>query len=207
MRQQVNLYRPPLRRERELFGATAMAAVLALVAVALAAASGWAWWRLDAQRQALAAAEAAREAAAARLAELERRHPPPQPDARLAARVQRLARRLQWLQALERELSAGALGNTEGFSRYLVALARRHVPGTWLSGLRIESGGAALAFSGHALAPALVPAYLEQLAAEPALAGHAFNHLELRRPGDDVAWVDFAVATDRGVLAAEGGAR
>lgn len=201
MRQRVNLYRPPLRRERQRFGFAAMAAVLAVVVVGLAATSGWSWWRLDQQRQRLAAEEAAREAVASRLAELERRYPPPQPDARLAAQVRRLARRLDWLQALERTLSQGALGNTEGFSPYLVAFARRHVPGTWLSGLRIDAGGAALVFAGHATVPALVPGYVEQLATDPVLAGHVFNHLELRRPADDAGWVDFTVATDRSALA------
>ncbi|MBI4754590.1 MAG: PilN domain-containing protein [Betaproteobacteria bacterium] len=101
---------------------------------------------------------------------------------------QRLARAEAMLKArrdIRAALDRGDLGSSEGFSGTLRALARRTVPGVWLTALDIDSAARGIAITGRALAPEAVAAYLRQLGEEPALKGRSFATLRLaaRQPG------------------------
>lgn len=78
-------------------------------------------------------------------------------------------------------LEGGALGNRTGFARYLQAFSRQAIDGLWLTGFSIAGSGD-VAINGRVIRPELVPAYIQKLNSEPALQGHAFATLELRRP-------------------------
>lgn len=83
-------------------------------------------------------------------------------------------------------LEGGALGNREGFARYLQAFSRQIVDGLWLTGFSVGGTGD-VAIEGRVLRPELVPAYIKKLNVEPALQGREFSALELRRPPPVVA--------------------
>jgi len=195
MRQEINLYQEGLEGARDPAPAGRLLVLLASLAVLLAL--GWAfqWWRvqdLGAQREALAAVKAEREAG---IAELERRFPKPQKSRLLEQEVERLAAELERKRRLADAIAGGELGDRRGFARYLEGLARQHVEGTWLTEVRIADGGRALALGGRALAAPLVPAYVQRLAGEEVFAGRAFSNLLIRRGEREAAEVVFSLRT------------
>ena len=76
-------------------------------------------------------------------------------------------------------LRTGALGNTEGFARYLAALARQALPGVWLTGFSVSGDEVELRLSGKVLYPDLVPAYVRALNKEEVMRGRRVSEMRL----------------------------
>ena len=84
---------------------------------------------------------------------------------------------------------------TRGVSSYLEGFARQAPKGVWLTGFRVQGGGEGLVIRGSSLEPALIPAFIQQLSAEPALAGTHFGLLQIQRDKPQTGYVDFTVYT------------
>jgi hypothetical protein len=84
---------------------------------------------------------------------------------------------------LLRELQAGVMGDSAGYSEYLRAFARRTVQGLWLTGIQIAEGGAQLTMSGRALQADLVPVLIGRLKQESVLRGRPLEALAITRSG------------------------
>lgn len=207
MRQQVNLFQPMFRREKKVFSALAMLQVLGVVVAALLVLYGYARTQLDGLQAQAALLQTQRAAAEARVEDLAKRYPPRRPSRLLAEEVQRLKKELAGKQRVVELLRSGSLGNTKGFSDYLVALAREHVEGTWLSDIAIGRGGQTVAIAGSTLTPQLVPVYLHKLGEEAAFAGRTFSSMDLRRAKDDPLRVDFELRTPGAKLSGGPGAK
>lgn len=78
-------------------------------------------------------------------------------------------------------LEGGALGNREGFARYMQAFARQSIEGLWLTGFTV-SGSGDVVIQGRVVKPELVPTYIQRLNGEAALKGRAFSALDVYRP-------------------------
>jgi len=78
-------------------------------------------------------------------------------------------------------LKSGVLGTQEGFAEYLRAFSRQSLNGLWLTGLVIGGGGQ-VEIRGRVVSPDLVPAYIQRLNREKALAGRSFARLEVAQP-------------------------
>jgi len=192
MSQQINLYQPMFRAERKVFSTATLLQAAAVVLAALTAIYGYAYWNTERMSVELERLRAQVEAERSRLESLSREQSA-RPVAALESRVRELtAQRNAKLNLLDR-LGSRALGNTEGFSGYLIALARQHTGDLWLTRLAIGEGGERLALEGGAVEPASVPRYLQRLAGEAALAGRQFQRLNIRRDKD--RGVQFSVAT------------
>jgi len=76
-------------------------------------------------------------------------------------------------------LRTGGLGNTDGFARYLGALARQTVPGVWLTGFTIGGDEAEIQIQGKVLQPDLVPVYIRALNKEEVMRGRRVSDLRL----------------------------
>jgi hypothetical protein len=195
MTQQINLFQPALREPVPLFGARAMVRTLGVVLLGLAVVYAWAWLQVDMLEGEARELARSRDAAEARLTELQTRLPKREQDAALALRLDALEAELDQARMLMAVLSKGAFGNSFGLSPYLVGFARQHVAGTWLTRVEIAEGGSHIGVEGHAQAPELVPVYVQRLAAEPVFDGKVFSQLQLDRAPDEAA-VAFALATE-----------
>jgi hypothetical protein len=195
MRQQVNLLQPVLRPEPKPFSARFIAGVLGAVALVLCLIHGYDRWRVSALQRDMDRLATATAAAAAQRPALEARYPARVKDAAMELEAAGLAREVLAKERLLAALTDSEFGNTRGFSAQLEALARQHLDGTWLTGFTIADGGRALALAGRALAPELVPALLQRLGREPALAGRAFSALAITRAEDEPELVAFNLAT------------
>jgi hypothetical protein len=111
-------------------------------------------------------------------------------------------------------LDGGASGNSEGYSKFLAALARQRTSGLWLTGVTVNGVGDELSIRGRVLHADLVPQYIRQLNREAVMRGHAVAELSLRRVEEPSAaatksdssvsaslpqrYIEFALSTAKG---------
>lgn len=178
--QQVNLYQPIFRRQRQIFSATTMLQTIGLLTFALVAIYFYGLWQVVGLEAEAVQLEGRVKADAAQLARLD-----PTSSARRRQEVEqeiaRLNATLADQQRLIEVLREQPLGSTEGFSQYLTAFARRPGRGLWLTELTVNGASRAIQLVGRTLAPEAVPAYLLELGKEEALAGQRFDRFEIER--------------------------
>jgi hypothetical protein len=103
-------------------------------------------------------------------------------DPALEAELAGLEKRLLAVQLDLAALSTGAIGQTQGFSDFMRALAHQGVDGVWLTGFNVGAAGKDISISGRALRAELVPAYLKRLGQDPYFSGRTFAALDLAQP-------------------------
>lgn len=190
--QQVNLYQPILRQPKRVFSALAVGQIGLLVLAALSAITAYAQWRVASLAGEVEALTHARQVAEFRLRSLQVQQPKKVSNPAVAQQAKDVQEELARIQRLSEALTVGAFGNTQGFSPHLVALARQHVEGTWLTLIDLNTGGEVIALGGVARAPELVPEYLSRLGREKVFAGTVFGQLRLEQTD---AGVTFKIAT------------
>ena len=183
MAQQINLYNPALRRQREWLTLGNVVAVTAFVALLL----GGVGALLDRQAAARAAEAQVVDAeiaqARARLVQLGGAAGRAAAEAELNTLQEVLAARREVLAALQ--AGSGLAPNaTVGFADYLRGLARQTVNGLWLTGFSVAQGGEGMEIRGRMLAAERLPDYIRRLNGESVFAGRQFVSLQVERPVD-----------------------
>jgi Tfp pilus assembly protein PilN len=180
MYQQINLYQPIFRKQRQIFSAVTMLQALGLVAVALLGLYGYGVAQVSALEADVVQLEGSERALTTQLMRFDpalganRR-------AELDAELKRLNATLLDQQRLIDVLRMQPLGDAAGFSGYLAALARQRTPELWLTEVAINGGSGAIELAGRSLRPELVPEYMQRLGSEAALAGQRFDLFEIER--------------------------
>ncbi len=184
MYQQINLYQPIFRKQRQIFSAATMVQALGIVAAALLAIYAYGWTKVGALEAEVALLEG-REAAL--MTQLTRMDPAlgATRRAELEAELARLNATLEGQQRLVDELRKQPLGDAAGFSAYLAALGRQRTPELWLTALAINGGTGAIELEGRSLRPEAVPEYMQRLGREPALSAQVFDRFELERDAEN----------------------
>jgi len=180
MYQQINLYQPIFRKQRQVFSATTMAQALCIVAAALLLVYGYGAWAVADLEVEVVQLEGREKALIAQLARLD----PSLGRSRreeLEQELRRLNATLLDQQRLIQVLRDEPLGNTDGFSPYLAALGRQRTTELWLTELAINGGSGAIELAGRSTRPELVPEYLQRLGRETQLVGQLFDRFEIER--------------------------
>jgi len=191
MKQQVNLYQPRVRKPGPLLSSTRAVVLVAGLAVLLGAWFAVRYVQLRGLESRLQSVEMQRQAESRRVADYRRRYPPKHKSAQLQNKLATRERVLHTRQRVLAMLESGEVGNTQGFSAYLAALARQRVEGTWLTGFTLANGGRAVSLSGSTVEPDLVPAYIRNLTLEDVFRGLSFEQMELRRADEAPRRIDF----------------
>jgi len=192
----INLYNPALRVRRQLItGPTILLGVIVIVLGVLGA-QGWQQVRLATLTSEAAGVEATlkdRQDELTRLStELKRLKPRKKTAAELAA----LEALLRGHQQVAAAVDAGLIGTPEGFSDFMRALARRALPGVWITSLSIDLNGEGISIAGRTLDPGLVPGYIKRLNDEAVIRGRGFAYLELQLPAPDKRYHEFVLRVD-----------
>jgi hypothetical protein len=175
MSQQINLFNPLFLRKEKYFSARTMLQGLGLIVLGLAGLYVFALVQTrELQR---AAAEYSRQVNAQRAQFVE--YGGQGRSKLLEAEVARLEAEVKARRALVATLQGGELGNTNGFSQYFAAFARRPMRGVWLTGFSVGDSGNELNIRGRVLHPDLVPAYLKALNHEEVMRGRQVTDLKL----------------------------
>ncbi len=181
--QQINLYQPIFRRQRQIFSAVTMLQATGVVAIALMTIYAYGLWQVRGLENEALQLEGRERAYSTQLARLD-------PASSTAQRreaeqeLERLTATLLTQQRLIDVLEKKPLGSTDGFSDVLAALARQRSRGLWLTAITINRVSDAIELVGESVSPGLLPAYLLQLGEEEALAGYRFDDFEIERSSD-----------------------
>jgi hypothetical protein len=206
MYQQINLYQPIFRKQRQIFSATTLAQAIGIVVAALLAIYAYGLVQVRGLETQVVQLEGREKALTTQLARID----PGQSQHRRAEVEQELKRLNATLVAQQRlieVLRKQPLGNTTGFSPYLAALGRQRTPELWLTQFAINGGTGALELAGRSTRPEIVPEYLQRLGRETALTGQRFDALAIERDKSTGEAVFTATSQAAALTAAERSAR
>jgi hypothetical protein len=179
MAQQINLYNPIFLQQRKHFSSVTMLQALGLLLAGILAFYGYA---ISESRTLARVADDTRkqlQSQSEQVARLTREFSPQGRSKQLEEEVARASARLKQREDLLAMLRTGGLGNTQGFARYLGALARQSIPGVWLTGFTIGGDEAELLLNGRVLYSDLVPAYIRALNKEEVMRGRRISEMRL----------------------------
>jgi Tfp pilus assembly protein PilN len=181
MEQQVNLYQPILGAEKRFFSAVTIAVGLGVMVCCLLALVTFGAWRTHRVERSIAKLEQQELAALALAARANAAMHPAQTLAQLQNSAKELSAEIAARERALEIVQRGAAAPASGFAARLEALARPQIEGVWLSDIVLGSGEGRLAMRGGTSDPRLVPAYLAELAPDPALTGVRYDKIALRR--------------------------
>lgn len=179
MAQQINLYNPIFLQKKKYFSAVTMLQALGLLFAGILAFYGYALNESRALAQVADDTRKQLQSQSEQVGRLTREFSPQGASKLLEDEVARAAARLKQREDLLAVLRTGGLGNSEGFARYLAALARQPMAGVWLTGLTIGGDEAELLLNGRVLHSDLVPAYLRALNKEEVMRGRRIAEMRL----------------------------
>jgi hypothetical protein len=178
--QYINLLGPAFRKQRLLLTLNRAVLLVTIVMLTMAGMLAHDSYRVDGLREELASAQGLLKAQNVYTSRL-KGDGAQKGNTALDAEIQRLEAELKSARDSMGVLEGGALGNREGFARYMLAFSRQALDGLWLTGFSVGGSGE-VAIQGRVVRPELIPAYIQRLNGEPALKGRAFAALEMRRP-------------------------
>jgi hypothetical protein len=184
MSQQINLYNPVFLKQEHYFSAATMAQALVVVLVAALGMYAFEVRQNRTLERVLADTDKQVSTQREQMIRFSREHSAQGASRALMDEVTRAQQRLQQRQSLLAEIKTGVGGDAEGFSRYLGALARQHVPGVWLTGVQIGAKDSDLVIKGRALESQMVPAYIRALNREAPIAGRRVAELQMTAKGE-----------------------
>ena len=178
MSQQINLYNPAFRPQKKIFSAATLLQALAAIAAGTLAMYAFQTQQNATLEQVFAENDRLLVARREQVLRLTQQLAGRINDKSVGESLARAEERLQTRRALLREVRTGAGGNAAGFSEYLAALARRTMPGLWLTGIELGKAND-LVLKGRVLQSELVPAYIRALKQEAPFAGRSVSELRL----------------------------
>jgi hypothetical protein len=179
--QNINLFSPAFRKQRQALTLNRLVASLAVVLLTLLAVHAYFRQEVEGLVEESRAADALLKAQRGYTNKLKAEAAARKASAELEAETARLEAELKQARDAMAALKSGVIGSQQGFAEYLRAFSRQSVNGLWLTGLAI-SGGGEIEIRGRTLSAELVPGYIQRLNREKVLAGRSFARLEMKQP-------------------------
>lgn len=102
-------------------------------------------------------------------------------NSQIVAEVNHAQAALARREEIARLLESGAIGNSGGFSVYLLGFAHQVPVGLWLTGFTLGAGGNDMEIRGSTVDEKIVPDYIRRLGSEKIFQGRQFSALSLQR--------------------------
>ncbi|MFZ2300479.1 MAG: PilN domain-containing protein [Gallionella sp.] len=185
MSQQINLLNPLLKRQRDFLSLLTMLQALGFIIAGSLLFYGYAFYTAKQLSKEYEENIQRYNAEQTRLALFAKEFSPQRSNEILQAEVTRLEKELEAKKELGDALKSSAGGGAGGFSEYMRAFSRQIVQGLWLTGFRVGDDGMEISLNGRALAPELLPIYIQRLGKEPVLQGKIFSTLEVKVGTDE----------------------
>jgi hypothetical protein len=181
MTQNINLFDPAFRKQRQVMSFATLVKCLGLAVLVLFGYQFYVQHQIGGLNGDLRGVQGLLNEERARAEQLTGKAAARKPDAQLESEIAKLEVELRQAQEAMAALKGGAFGNRQGFADYLRAFSRQSVDGLWLTAFTI-SGGGELEIRGRVLRPDLVPNYIQRLNREKVFAGRSFARFEMSRP-------------------------
>lgn len=185
MNQQINLYLPEFRKEKDWLSVPAMLVICGAFVVLLAITTGVKYLGTYGIEKDIATRQGELNAAREATNALVDSYGVQTEDPRLAAEIQQLEQNLVGKRTLLEFLDGRYIGNVDGFSEYLADLARFHVSGLSLDSIDLREGGRDVTLRGEVSQAENVPLYLQNLSNGESYEGKVFGALRLNEINSD----------------------
>ena len=202
MNQQINLYQPSFRRQEQKFSARTMLLTGLTVVTAIVLLGVLNLWQVSRLEAGVKEMDAQYSVVLERFQTINTSLSVRPRDRALEQQVQRMQRLIEGRYRVQELLRKGAFSNTEGFSRYFLALARQHLAGLWLTNFDITGAAERMTLKGRSKQPELVPRYIQKLAEENVLSGTEFRVFHMARPqaegkSGSQSLIEFVISTEQ----------
>ena len=182
MSQQINLFNQEVQKHGQAFSVLNMAQGLGAIVLCAALFYGYVIYQAGELEQQLEKTGKSLATEQARLANLTADFSRQRAGLTPAQELKKVADEATAQREIINALKSGVIGNTRGYSAYMLAFARQMVSGLWLTGFSIEGDATQMSISGATLSPELVPGYIKRLNNEQALRGKTFTSLQMQLP-------------------------
>ena len=196
--QQINLYLPEFMPEKGAFNFVAMLYAWAGILVFLGLVQLWGWNQTQNARERLAAIEEEQVRVLQQLKNL-REATPRESKAQMQTKIEQAEAAVKQRQQLLDIMKVRNIGNTDGFSGFLISLSRQHMEGLALERFSFLKGGDYVELSGWTYKPELVPDYIRRLQEEDSFGETRFGEMSIERiaaQGSDA--LKFVLETNKG---------
>jgi MSHA biogenesis protein MshI len=179
-RQEINLYGLEFHRADQAFSFQQICRLCLVFFVALMLLEGFTAWTMWSKEKHLQQLNAAYQDVNTRLNRLKQAQPLSQRP-KLELELSKLQQQIQQRRELQQIMGGQKFGNFDGFSPFLVSLARRANADMTLTQIHLLDGGKELQLQGWARVPEAVPRYLQNLRTEDSFEGVRFGVLHIEK--------------------------
>ena len=209
MSQQINLFNPMFLKQRKYFSAKTMAQALGIILFVSLAFQGLLLFQSAKLERQKIEAQALHRQVQQQMLQLVGTGARSRSKL-LEDEISRVEGMIKAQQDVVSILEGGNFGNSQGYSRFLIAFARQRTSGLWLTGFTVNGTGEELSIRGRVLRADLVAQYIRQLSQEAAMRGHVIAELNLTRVEEPRAaaahaaisppqrYIEFALSTGKG---------
>ncbi|MBT8121927.1 MAG: hypothetical protein KJO10_05300 [Gammaproteobacteria bacterium] len=195
MYQQINLYQPVFRRQRKVFSAATLLQITGVAAVVLLGFYAHARWTLNSLDTTESSLSTQYQQLESQLGILERGEGNGNLD--VEDEVNRLQQSITQRQVLLASFARLDIRESTPFSEFFETLARRALPGLWLTGISLDEDGET-ELRGSTMNPTLVPHYLQTMPDQPRFTALHQGSVHLSRVDPDKSGIDFVLSSNTG---------
>lgn len=196
MIQQINLYHKKLKPSTDRNPFTLYVSALALLLIALIGYCGFIFYEISILESEIQLAQNQQTEAEDRLQHIEAQYPKQQINNLLVTEIASMRNRLKAFRKLVNSSSNIQSDQTQGFSRYFMALANQTTSEAWLNRIFINSQDNAIILQGSTFKSATLPVLLQQLQQETVFHGKKFARLSMKQSTQQPSQIDFTVSSE-----------
>ncbi len=196
MIQQINLYQQGETNNTHLLLNPYLLAVM-LTFLGLLTASIVAWQTVSDQENQSQQLQQQLQKTTAEVLMLQAQAPNQQGNTLLNQELQQSQTRYQSLSQIVEVLADNQSDLTQGFSRYLTALAAQTETNVWLNRIKINAVSNDISLQGSSTKPDLIPTLLQRLQNTDAFKEHHFARMDIRQSPTSPDQVDFSVSSSQ----------
>lgn len=185
MNQQINLYQAQFQPQSRMFPAWFMLQATGILLIAMLLTYGFAQQRIAGIEQELEVVTRQELAAVQRLQNIGPLIKAVTGEKNWSEQLDDSLHMLAERQAVLNLIQGTTLGDTQGFSRHLRALARQDIEGVWLTSLALSAQGDKTRLEGRAIRAELIPIYVQDVTAETPFAEQRFHRFRIDNPAED----------------------
>ena len=185
MNQQINLYQSQFRPETRMFPAWFMLQAVGILAFGMLLMTLFAQQRISGIEQELEIVARQESVVLERLQNIGPLINAVTGETNWSEQLDDSLRMLAERQAVLNIIQGSTLGDTQGFSRHMRALARQDIDGLWLTHIVLSALGDKTRLEGRATQAELIPLYVQGLTAETPFAEQRFHHFQIDSPAED----------------------
>jgi hypothetical protein len=178
--QQVNFYQPGLKKQKLVFSASAMLIVIGILSVLLLVTSLFSYKQNHDHQKLVQEKQYQKDLFKEKLEEARGKLKPREKSQLLLKQIRDKRQAYTEIKKVKNMLDSVLIQSDSLYSGYFEALARSHVPGLWLTQIKVDNAGEAMLLSGNAMSGEKIPGLLLKLNGQKAFENSSFETVQIQ---------------------------